>query len=386
MKQSLSEILERVKNSKYFCLLNPNGYRNGFPLVVGVGDTSVLWEHLADKSVGTYFGFLSYDFKNELFEGLSSNHIDWQRFPSSTFFKAKELFNRDDLIDDLDANNISLPEVRFDAKVDRESYVSTVNEIREDILNGDVYELNYCIPFVADFVELDPVLLYKKLNGVSPMPFSCLLKLDSCWLICASPERYAKKKGREIISQPIKGTIKRGKTKKEDEYLVDQLKFSEKEQAENLMIVDLVRNDFNRCCTPTTVHVDELFGVYDFPQVHQMVSTISGELEDKETVKTLVEKTFPMGSMTGAPKLKALELIEKYEVAKRGIFSGAVGYINETNDTDFNVVIRSLMYNQKTKKLSFMVGSAITFDSDPEKEYEECLLKASAIMKCFEKK
>jgi para-aminobenzoate synthetase component 1 len=384
MKHSLTKLLEDAKSSDYFCLLNPNGYNDGFPLTFALGQESVLWEQVPEVSKYSYFGYLSYDFKDQFFRGLSSNLEDWQKFPVNTFFKATKVFKKDQIIDDLIDSQVGSSRGNFEAKVSREEYLKTVNHIKKDILNGDVYELTYCIPFVLEDVDLDPVDVYRRLNSISPMPFSSLLKLKDCWLIGASPERYFKKVGNKVVSQPIKGTIRRGKTKVEDNQLIEELRQSEKEQAENLMIVDLVRNDLNRCCKPTTVKVDELFGIYEFPQVHQMISTISGELNPSETVKSMIEKTFPMGSMTGAPKLKAIELIEEYEVAKRGVFSGSVGFMDAYQNADFNVVIRSLIYNQTTKTLSFMVGSAITYDSDAVKEYEECLLKASAMMKCFQ--
>ncbi len=383
MKKSLSKLLNEAKTMDYFCLLNPNQYANGFPLVFASGNEAVLWKDLSFELNENYFGFLSYDLKNDLFKGLESKHKDWQEFPQSTFFKAETLIKSDELLDDLNENQEKIPPLTFEAQVTKKEYITTVEVIREHILNGDVYELNFCIPFVAQNVELDTVAVYKKLNAISPTPFSSLLKIKDCWLICASPERYVKKEGQKVVSEPIKGTTARGKTKEEDKRLADALKNSEKERAENLMIVDLVRNDLNRCCKPTTVKVDELFGIYKFPQVHQMISTISGELEDENGIKELIENTFPMGSMTGAPKLKSMELIEQYESSKRGIYSGAVGYIDKNHDADFNVVIRSLYYNETTKTLSFIVGGAITYASDAEKEYEECLLKASAMIGCF---
>ena len=383
MKQSLSRLLEQAASSDYFCFLNPNDYSGGFPLVLASGDSVVSWECLPSNPSEDYFGFLSFDSKNEIFQNLKSNNTSWQNFPASTFFKADQLWNKDQFLYDLDVEDVQLPDVVFDQKVSRNEYIFTVDKIKQHILNGDVYELNYCIPFVVENVELNVVSLYKKLNLISPMPFSALLKLKENWLICASPERYLKKSNRKVVSQPIKGTIRRGATNEEDIRLIKELKESEKERAENLMIVDLVRNDLNRCCKVKSVQVDELFGIYEFPQVYQMISTVSGELEADEDIKSIIKKTFPMGSMTGAPKLKALELIEKYEIAKRGVFSGSVGYVSKDNNADFNVVIRSLIYNESTKILSFMVGSAITYDCDAEKEYEECLLKASAIKKCF---
>ena len=198
--------------------------------------------------------------------------------------------------------------------------------------------------------------------------------------MCASPERFIKKEDKKLTSQPIKGTIRRGKSPEEDELLRDQLRNSEKERAENMMIVDLVRNDLARSCKPGSVVVEEMFGVYPFKYLFQMISTISGELREQVHFIDAIKNAFPMGSMTGAPKIKAMQLIEKYEVAKRGVFSGAVGYITPNGDFDFNVVIRSIFYNQLTSQLSFQAGSAITYDSIPEQEYDECMLKVKAIL------
>jgi para-aminobenzoate synthetase component 1 len=222
--------------------------------------------------------------------------------------------------------------------------------------------------------------VYDKLSIVSPNPFSALYKLENKYLICASPERFLKTVGTKIYSQPIKGTSKRDTGNLlNDETNKRNLLNSDKERSENVMIVDLVRNDLSKVCVKGSVKVEELFGIYSFPQVHQMISTISGVLTSKDDLATVLKATFPMGSMTGAPKKRAMELIEVYEKTKRGIFSGALGYINPEGDFDFNVVIRSIVYNSLDKYLSILGGSAITFNSIGEKEYEECLLKIEAM-------
>jgi para-aminobenzoate synthetase component 1 len=241
--------------------------------------------------------------------------------------------------------------------------------------------------FFAENAFVDPLSIYQKLSSTSPNPFSALYKLDDKWLICASPERFLKREGNKILSQPIKGTSSRFlQNINKDEKSRHDLFVSEKDRSENVMVVDLVRNDLARICKEGTVKVDELFGIYSFPQVHQMISTVSGELKEEISFTEIIKATFPMGSMTGAPKRRVLELIDKYERSGRGIFSGAVGYITPEGDLpgrqagfDFNVVIRSIMYNGFEKYLSFMAGSGITFYSDAEKEYEECLLKAAAM-------
>jgi len=248
-----------------------------------------------------------------------------------------------------------------------------------NILKQYIYEVNFCQEFYAENIEIDPLTIYLKLNEISPTPFSCFVKFKDKYLLSASPERFIKKEDNTIISQPIKGTAKRGKTKDEDDELKRSLQNDEKERNENVMIVDLVRNDLSKIALRNTVHVEELFGIQTFPQVHQMVSTITAELDKKNDFQEIINALFPMGSMTGAPKVSAMKLIEKYEKTKRGLYSGTVGYIDSNGNFDFNVVIRSILYNQKDNYLSFMVGGAITSMSDPYKEYEECLLKAKAM-------
>lgn len=267
-------------------------------------------------------------------------------------------------------------------RLSREEYIQKVKALQGHILRGDCYEINFCQEFYAEGVEIDPVAVYRKLNGLSPNPFSVLYKLEDKYLICASPERFLYREGRRIVSQPIKGTARRAKGDPvADELLKISLRQDAKEKAENVMVVDLVRNDLSRVCREGSVQVDELFGVYTYPQVHQMISTVSGELEDKRTFSEILAATFPMGSMTGAPKKRVMELIRDFEPGTRGIFSGTVGYINPAGDFDFNVVIRSIMYNASSRYLSYQVGSGITFYCEAEKEWEECLLKAEAIKK-----
>lgn len=188
------------------------------------------------------------------------------------------------------------------------------------------------------------------------------------------------KRGNKLISQPIKGTAKRGVNEVEDEALKQELRTQAKELQENVMIVDLVRNDLTRSAKQGTVKTEELYTIHSFKQVHQMISTVVCELRDDIGAVEAIKNTFPMGSMTGAPKFSAMQLMEQYELTKRGVYSGAIGYFDPDNDFDFNVVIRSLLYNSAENYLSFHAGSAITYHADPEKEYDECLLKAKAIM------
>ncbi|HEY4651798.1 MAG TPA: anthranilate synthase component I family protein [Pontibacter sp.] len=341
-------------------------------------------------------GYLGYDLKNKI-EKLQSKNYDGLGFPDSFFFHPEIViyFNSDGLTleysstypQDILAAIVATPpaepgnpqSIAIQQRVSKQAYVQQVEKVKQRILEGDVYELNYCMEFFAENAAVPPLPLYLALSGTSPTPFSGYLKCNDKYLLCASPERFLQKTGSTIVSQPIKGTIKRGKTEAEDQQLRHQLRHDEKELAENMMIVDLVRNDLSRSCATGTVKVEEMFGIYGFKQVWQMISTITGTIKPGNDLVNVLQGAFPMGSMTGAPKISAMQLIEELEATKRGLYSGAFGYITPEQDCDFNVVIRSIQYNATRKYLSFMVGSAITYDSDPEREYEECLLKAQAM-------
>lgn len=277
--------------------------------------------------------------------------------------------------------------VNLSPRISRANYIGIIEQLKAHILRGDCYEINFCQEFMAAPVDVDPVVIYRNLTRASPNPFSCFYKSGDAYLMCASPERFIAKRGSHIYSQPIKGTAKRFPGSPEaDEASRRALRSSQKELSENVMVVDLVRNDLSRICEKASVQVDELFGIYSYPQVHQMISTVSGVLQPGVSFTEILKATFPMGSMTGAPKKRVMELIEQYEPSRRGLFSGAVGYISPDGNFDFNVVIRSLLYNKTSKYLGYQVGSGITWYSKPEEEYEECLLKAEAIRKVLEGK
>ena len=266
--------------------------------------------------------------------------------------------------------------------VHKADYIENIHKILALIRRGDFYEINYCQAFEAALTNVHPVNVYTNLTEVSPTPFACFYKNATDYLLCASPERYLQKKGSRLISQPIKGTIKRNiQNEIEDKLQLETLQNSSKDKSENVMVVDLVRNDLSRICEQGSVAVSELFGIYTYPQVHQMISTITGSVNDKVSFSEILDATFPMGSMTGAPKKSVMETIDLLEPTKRGLYSGTIGYINPTGDFDFNVVIRSIFYNSQSGKANYQVGGGITIYSDPEKEYEECLLKAAAIKK-----
>jgi para-aminobenzoate synthetase component 1 len=353
------------------------------------------------------FGFLSYDLKNET-EKLSSQNIDYLQFPMLWFYVPKYVFivnkkllrieylpeysSADEIIDIFNSINKQISPIYVNStqstikeRLTKSEYLNTIQEIKKHIYKGDIYELNFCIEFFTENTHIEPIKLYKLLNKISPTPYSTFLKHKDKYLISSSPERFLAKRGNKIISQPIKGTIKRGNTYYEDNLLKNNLLNNLKEQSENIMIVDLVRNDLAHTAKNGSVRVEELCKIYTFNLVHQMVSTITSEIDNaKYDIIDVLSKTFPMGSMTGAPKIKAMELIEKFEKTKRGLYSGSVGYISPEKDFDFNVVIRSLLYNQANKYLSYTVGSAITSHSVAENEYEECLLKAEGLKKAIE--
>lgn len=356
------------------------------------------------KETDWLFGHFNYDLKNEI-EQLVSAQADHINFPVTFFFTPRivikansneitiesllenpiEIFNSIQSFIPF-AETASQSSIEIKQRIVKENYTAIIETLRQHILRGDCYEINFCTEFFAENVAINPLRVYEQLAAISPNPFSCFYKLNSRYLLCASPERYIKKTGAEIISQPIKGTIKRDTiSKTADDSNKQQLFNSNKERSENVMVVDLVRNDLSKVCKEGSVTVEELFGIYTFPQLHQMISTIKGELKHDIDLADILQATFPMGSMTGAPKRSVMQLIEKYEQTKRGIFSGAVGYITPQKDFDFNVVIRSIMYNEGNKYLSYQVGSGITFYSNAEQEYEECLLKAKAIEEVLKK-
>lgn len=346
------------------------------------------------------FGHLGYDVKNQI-ESLQSSHPDYIQFPDLFFFvpaivillKEQHLFitvyDQSDAAAIYEQINTAMPAqaspqpaINIHPRMSRETYVSTISQLKQHIQRGDCYEINYCQEFYATDIVIDPLSMYQQLTTVSPNPFACYYRLNNQYLLCASPERFLQKKGNRLLSQPIKGTVPRNLENEEsDRLLIEQLRNSEKDKSENVMVVDLVRNDLSKVCEKGSVTVSELFGIYSFPQVHQMISTVEGVLDASHGFEGIVKACFPMGSMTGAPKKKVMELIEQYELTKRGLYSGAVGYINPNGDFDFNVVIRSILYNSSNRYLGYQVGGGITFYSDPEKEYEECMVKAAAIRK-----
>jgi len=268
--------------------------------------------------------------------------------------------------------------------LDPERHSTIVNALKEEIKSGNVYEMNLCSRFLfKDIYVANPYNVFHLLTKVSPSPFSGYFKVDHRYVLCASPERYLSKQDNTLVSQPIKGTRPRDGNLQKDEQLKQDLLNDEKDRAENVMIVDLVRNDLSRVSKTGTVAVKELFGIYSYSHVHQMVSTIQSQLDEQYTWKDLLVATFPMGSMTGAPKIAAMKFIEKFELSAREWYSGALGYIDPNGNLDFNVLIRSVFYDSITQNLAWYAGGAITIDSDPEAEYKEMMIKAKAIHSLF---
>jgi len=408
-------MLSFIKKFSIFCFLDNHEYDfdKSYECVAGVGVLKSIISNGANSlrdidqilqtTADWIFGHLAYDVKNEI-ENLQSYNPDYVCFPDFYFFIPEivfiltedelkiGVFNSaaaqkiyDEIISSEPIEGVRYPSPLLRARFSKEEYIETVKKLQQHILRGDCYEINFCQEFYSNQLVIDPLLVYKKLSELSPNPFSAFYKHNDEYLMCASPERFVKKKGNTIMSQPIKGTANRVKNDlAADEQRKDNLFYNDKERSENIMIVDLVRNDLAKICTQGSVSVKEFLKVYTFPQVHQMISTVAGNLKENISIADVFYATFPMGSMTGAPKKKVMELIEKYEKTRRGLFSGTLGYINPEGDFDFNVVIRSILYNQSNSYVSIQAGSAITFKSDPKNEYEECLLKITAMKKALE--
>lgn len=407
-----SKLIQWLARFEQFSYLDSNGHQEDiyqkYDLLVGAG----CWDAVqAQAGEGAFaqllqfqnqypcdylFGYLGYDLKNEV-EQLHSNHTNNLGFPDLLFFipehrisiqnqelsiaslthSPKALYQEIQAIELTAAPTLG---IELQARISKAQYLRTVEQIRQEIAKGNIYEMNFCQEFYHPEVHVDPFTLFQDLRTKTHTPFAAFFRWQAHFALCASPERFMAKRGQKLISQPIKGTIRRGKTEVEDEALKNELYNSPKNRSENVMIVDLVRNDLARSCEAGTVTVEELFGIYSFSTVHQMISTVSGILKDDVHPIEAIKRAFPMGSMTGAPKVRSMQLIEQWESSRRGLYAGAIGYFAPDGDFDFNVVIRSLLYNQASGYLSLQVGGAIVFDSDAEEEYAECLLKAERLL------
>lgn len=345
------------------------------------------------------FGYLSYDLKNDV-EKLVSINKDGLHFPEIYFFQPKKIyllkgntleicylnFCEEELEADyyeinnqLLKNDFQNTSIAMTPRISKSEYIEKISKMLHYIHHGAIYEANFCMEFYAENTTINPLEKFINLNEISQSPFAVFFKNHTHFLLSASPERYLKKEGDILISQPIKGTSKRFSDTMEDENSKKQLVSDPKERAENIMITDIVRNDLSRTAQKGSVVVNELCKVYSFLQVHHMITTITSKMATQYSTIDAIKTTFPMGSMTGAPKIAAMQIIEELEETKRGLYSGSVGYFTPNGNFDFNVIIRSILFNQQEKYVSFSVGSAITSQSIPEKEYQECMLKAKAM-------
>ncbi|HNQ13555.1 MAG TPA: anthranilate synthase component I family protein [Bacteroidia bacterium] len=410
------EIIQFCSSYSVVCVLDSctdahkdqNPVKGKYDLLIGAGvaeqipnDDITTVEQFIQKSLqeGKWvFGHFSYSIKDKI-ENLSSRFLDQSGFPEWYFFqpeiilaiKDSTLFigcqsskSSDEIYHDL-VKTEKLPEqfisgFSLQPSIGEKEYMENASHLIENINYGNIYEVNYCMQFLSYGSDIAPLATYFEQRKKSPAPFSSYYKINQSHLLCSSPERFLCKRGNKVYSQPIKGTRKRVNEPKEDSELKLELQMDEKERSENVMIVDLVRNDLSKNALKGTVETEELFGVYSFQHVHQMISTVSAEVDHQCSSLKIILDAFPMGSMTGAPKYKAMQLIDQYENFNRGIYSGSVGYFDPNGDFDFNVVIRSLVYNHENKLISLMAGSALTSKCNPETEYQECLLKAKALM------
>ncbi len=411
-----SKVLAWAQQWAYYSYLKPDinipypegGFRH--LLAVGyqclqsnpIGGFEKLWAFW-QESPQWLFGYLSYEMRHDT-EKLNTRFEYVYKEPAMAFFRASIV------LEWLDSGQVEIRSwsaspaeiwqqileqtasfkdnapVLMHARVDKEAYRRAFLGLRSHIFEGDIYEINYCMRYESESVDFEPILFFQKLTRRYPMPFSAVARVAEWSLVSASPERFLKKEGSTLISQPIKGTVRLGKNAAENKLLVNWLKNNEKERAENMMIVDLVRNDLARCSVIGSTYVKELFGVYTFPSINQMISTVASELLPKWRFIDAIKSAFPMGSMTGAPKIRAMELIDGYEEQPRGLYSGALGYITPEGDFDFSVLIRSVFYCSPSAYLYTQVGSALTYDAEVAAEFEECYLKISPILNLLAQK
>ncbi len=401
-------MLNWVQRFNIFCLLDNQQYQlapHNYEYILGAGcAASIGGNNESFSSIDAFlnnekwtFGHLSYDL-GYAFQNIKTKHKNPFLFPDFFFFQPQVILfiknnqlhiegnNPDEIYNELMAVDCNILvqnlDITIQQKLTKEAYIQKIKALLKHLQRGDCYEINFCQEFFAEDVVMAPAAVFEALSKASPTPFSAFYKWNAQYLICASPERFLTRNKDQLLSQPMKGTARRiPGDKTADEQVAKALCESAKDRAENVMVVDLVRNDLSKICKEGSVKVAELFRIDTFPAVHQMVSTITGGLKKDVSFSEIIEALFPMGSMTGAPKKRVMQLIEEYECSSRGIFSGAVGYIAPDGNFDFGVVIRSILYNAGSGYLSYSVGSGITIYSNPENEWEECLLKGERIKK-----
>ena len=413
-----ARLLAWAANARHFAWLDSNDH--GDPLgrfqgLLGAGELSSLNGPAAGAfhALGRYrerigdwmLGYLGYDLKNDL-EALESANPDRMDFPDFYFFQPMKLIEvqKDHAIfryapevgedQDSDYKQIiqtdlpPLPEpggpIAVHMGIFKDAYFRQVERMLAHIRRGDLYEANFCQEFYAEDAQLEPLDCFRRLNAISRPPFAAFVRIGSRYILSASPERYLCRRGRQLWSQPMKGTAPRDPDPDRDRALGLALQRDPKERAENIMIADLVRNDLSKHARKGSVAVEGLCELRAYGQVHQLISTIRAEVPEGSDSLELIRDTFPMGSMTGAPKVSAMQRIDELESFKRGVYSGALGYLDPEGDMDLSVVIRSILYDRDSGMLSFPVGGAITAKADPEAEYAECLLKARAMRRVLE--
>jgi len=399
------KMLNWLRPFNIFAYLDNNSYQhqpNRFECLIGAGALQTFSDPENLPKNEWLFGHLNYEFGQRFF-----TKINWQKkpskdgFPNCFFFLPETVLsipygknelhistsrqNAENIIKDIlacstDRKQTSKTIVHsWQSDFSEQEYVAQIQNIKDNIRQGDYYELNFCVQNHAQYDDCEPFDLFAKINRQNPSPFAAFYRQENHFLLSASPERFLHKKSHELWAQPIKGTIKRSQSTEEDEQLKKQLKSDIKERAENLMITDLMRNDLAKICRPGSVQAPDLLGLYSFPTLHHLISTIAGTLKDNCSFFDILKATFPMGSMTGAPKKIVLEHIDRYEKKPRGIYSGSLGYIFPDGDFDFNVVIRSLVLDTNSQQICYATGGAITYDSVPEKEWQEIALKAKSM-------
>ncbi len=394
--KGLSSLIHHPQWQNHVFLWRPNSEK---PLLaLGVKDFKMHGYHILDDSSlkgKWWMGYISYDFKDELEEGLCANQNEFE-LAHWKFFSPELLlqWDKDQWVEVLNDSGldwrpflsmemgsfVSREKIHWSGRMNAETYRQAVETLKKEIRLGNVYEVNYTHAFEAHCEHFDSFHYFVELNEATQAPYAAFARFGKIAVCCASPEQFLQRSKNKVYSSPIKGTARRGTTEKDDERIKQELLYDEKERAENVMIVDLVRNDFSKFASPGSVKVEELFGIYSFKTVHHMISKVSAEQAFNTSLEDIIRATFPMGSMTGAPKLSAMKLAEHLEIGSRGLYSGALGVIEPNGDFEFNVVIRSVIRNEESGFMRFNVGGAITDLCDPQKEYEESLLKARAIL------
>ena len=408
-----AQLLDWARDSSPIAWYDSNDYphqNNDFDAILALETFEENPWHTSEKELQTVlgtdwlFGFFSYEY-NATWEQVTPTNPAFLSVPKLQFFKPKKIWLlKGDLLTALylESDNpavdferitnsttrteASLTAIDLSPRISKDIYLQHASALKDHIMRGDIYEVNYCMEWYADEVDVSPMALFNALNNIGKTPFSAFLSFDNTYLMSASPERFLQRRGDTLISQPIKGTAARHEDAIMDKSVAEALKLDTKERSENIMITDLVRNDLSRIAQKGSVAVSEQCAVYPFAQVHQMISTVKAQCDPDFTSLDVINACFPMGSMTGAPKQRAMELINQYEHGQRGLYSGAVGYFAPNGDFDFNVVIRSLVYDAASKYLSTHVGSALTAAADPSKEYDECQLKVKAIKRVLANK